>query len=148
MHTAMLTCPHCSASHLQWWGQPISNVAQGYRLGLPTAIYASLPGAAKNKICKFSVPTWSPKFFALKNTLGHPTAILKIWRQSLLPLPNKHADIRTNKSYIYRRELPKIHNWSTPAAQRCGHPGREALVPERLVLYTLGWLFTGLAVHF
>jgi len=82
-------CPHRIVSRLQRRCWPVFNAAQGYRLGLPSAVVRASPDdAVKNEKCQFLALTHHPRqFFAPKIIPGVPYT-LKICRQSILLFPS------------------------------------------------------------
>jgi len=64
--------------HHQQQVQPVANVAEGYRLALPSKLTLCRPVLRETKNANLLPPTYNPQIFCVKPSLWHPGAILKI----------------------------------------------------------------------
>jgi len=117
-------CWHCSVPCLQWQGQPVANVTQGYRLRLPSATHASpaVPQYIKNANFLAPYPWTSSQLFCTSNHLlealelpwnfggNHPSRSRVFRKQTYI-----HTELQTYTrtalyTYIYTHIYRVAHN--------------------------------------
>jgi len=106
MHAATLPAlQHRSVSRFQRPGRPVTNAAQGYRLGLPSTAHVSPAAATRNKNVNFLAHTHNPQFFVrLKLSLGAMELPWKFGgnRRSRSEVISKQTD---RQAYIHTKKI-------------------------------------------